>query len=70
MDLDDRAAVAADQVVMVAVAAGAIGGLAVGAADRVDLAVFFEAAEVAVDSCEADLVEALVKLMRGERAVA
>ena len=53
-----------------AVAAGAVGGLAVGAADRVDLAVLGQAAEVAVDRGESDFVEALVQLLRRERAVA
>jgi hypothetical protein len=70
VDLDDRSAVATDQVVMVAVAAGAIGRFTVRATDRIDLAVLFETTEVAVDRCKADLVEALVQLLRGQRALA
>lgn len=70
MHFDDRAAVAADQVVVVPVAAGAIRGLAVRAADRVDLAVLFEATEVAVDRGKANLVEALVQLLSGQRTLA
>ena len=53
-----------------AVGAGAVGRLAAGAADRVDLAVLCEAAEVAVDRGESDLVEAFVQLLRRHRAVA
>lgn len=68
--LDDRAAVAADQVVVMAMGAGTIGRLAVRTANRVDLVVLFEAAEVAVDRGEADLVESLVELLRGQGAVA
>jgi hypothetical protein len=67
---DDRAALAADQVVMVTVATGAIRGLAARPADRIDLAVFCQAAEVSVDRREADLVEALVQFLSRERVVA
>lgn len=61
--LDDRAAVTADQMMVMAVGAGAVGRLAVRPADRVDLVVFLEAAEVAVDRGQADLVEAFVELL-------
>ena len=70
VNLDDRAALAADQVVVMAVAAGAVGGLAAGAANRVDLAVLGQAAEVAVDRRKADLVEPFVQFLRRESALA
>lgn len=70
MHLDDRAAVAADQVVVMAVGAGAVGSLAIGTTDRVDLVVLFEAAEVAVDGGQSDLVEPFVQLLGGQGAVA
>ena len=70
VNFHDRAAIATDQVMMVAVPAGAVCGLAVGAADRIDLTVLFETAEIAVDGGQADLVEALVQLLRSQRALA
>src|SRR5579859_1602537 len=56
-DFHAAATGAAGQVVMVGVgAAAAVEGLAVGVPDRVDLAVFAEHLEVAVDGGEADLL--------------
>jgi hypothetical protein len=70
MNFYDRAAVTADQVVMVTVGARAVGRFAVRAADRIDLAVLFEATEVAVNGGKPDLVESLVQLLRGQRTLA
>lgn len=70
MHLDDRSALATDQMVVMAVGAGAVRSLAIGTTDRVDLVVLFEATEVAVNRGQSDFVETFVQLLGGQSAVA
>lgn len=68
--LDHLAAVAADQVVVMAMTARPIGELSVRSADRIDVSLFGQPIEIAVDGREADRIELAVQLLRGQRFVA
>lgn len=70
VQLDHFAAVAADQVVVMAMTARPIGELSVRSANRIDLSLFGQPIEIAVDGREADRVEPAVQLLRGQRFVA
>lgn len=70
VELNNPAAFAADQVVVVTVSAGAERHLAARATDRIDLTVLCQAVEIAVDRREPDPVESLVQLLCTERLMA
>lgn len=69
MNLDHLPTLAADQVVMMSVAAGAVGRLPAWATDRVDRAVLGQPPEVAVDGRKADLLKPFVQFLRRERGL-
>lgn len=69
VNLDDAAAFAAGQVMVMTGATGAVGGLPVRAANRVDVALVCEPAQVAVDGRQADTAQLVVQFLRGQRAV-
>lgn len=74
VQFDDLAATPAGQVVVVPGRTGAVGGFAAGTADRVDLALVGEPAEVAVHGRQADAgiggTQSLVKFLSRKRSVA
>ncbi len=69
VQFDHVSAAAADEVMVVSTRADAVGRLAAGAQQRIDLTDLGHPREVAVDGCQADVVELVMQLLRAQRLV-